>query len=256
MKSAVIFVLFFFFSSLSFAQGTAGSSAKFEYRKLIDMETAGVLERGYVAVSSNLLPYGIAAFNMEVGVFENLSFGISYGAENLIGAGDVIGFKYPGVNIKFRVIDEDNSLPAFTIGFNSQGTGKYYDDLHRYDYKSDGFFLAASKNFAFLGYLSLHGEVNYSLEGNDEDKNVNIKIGVEKTVGKMVSLVVEYDFAINDNGTYSLGDGKGYLNAGVHVSLGKGFTFGVDLRNLLNNRKVDVDTAERGLFFEYIAPVF
>ncbi len=253
-RIAIIFLVAL--TSLAFAQGTAGSSAKFEYRKLIDMQTAGVLERGYVSVSSNLMPYGIMTFAMEVGVFENLSFGISYGAENMIGVGDVIGYEYPGVNIKFRIIDEDNSLPAFTVGFNSQGYGKYYKDLHRYDYKSDGFFLAASKNFAFLGYLSLHGELNYSLEDNDDDKNVNLKIGVEKTIGKIVSLVVEYDFAINDNGTYSLGDGKGYLNAGVHVSLGKGFTLGVDMRNLLMNKKIEMGTAERGVYFEYIAPVF
>ncbi len=254
MKRFAIF--FLVVTSFLSAQGTAGSNAKFEYRKLIDMQTAGVLERGYVAVSSNLMPYGIMSFTMETGVFENLSFGISYGAENLIGVGDVIGYKYPGVMLKFRIIDEDETVPAFTVGFNSQGSGRYYKDLHRYDYKSDGFFLAASKNFAFFGYLSLHGEINYSLEGDGDDKNVNLKIGVEKTVGKMISLVVEYDFAVNDNGTYSLGDGKGYLNAGLHVSLGKGFTFGVDMRNLLLNKKIETGSAERGVYFEYIAPVF
>ncbi len=251
-----IILLGLILASFAFAQGTAGSSAKFEYRRLVDMQTAGVLERGYVAVSSNVMPYGIVAFAMEVGVFENLSFGISYGAENVIGVGNIIGYKYPGVILKFRLIDEDETLPALTLGFNSQGSGKYHDDLHRFDYKSDGFFLAASKNFAFLGYLSLHGEMNYSLEGSDRDKNLNFKFGVEKTIGKAVSLVVEYDMAINDNGTYSLGDGKGYLNAGVHVSLGKGFTFGIDLRDLLQNKKVEVNSAERGIFFEYIAPVF
>ncbi len=256
MKRLIFIVGFFLLAVSVYAQGTAGSSAKFEYRKLVDMQTAGVLERGHTAITSNLLPDGIVVFNMEVGVFENLSFGISYGAENLIGVGKVNGYKYPGVNLKFRFIDENEFLPAFTVGFNSQGCGRYYSDLNRYDYKSDGFFLAASKNFAFFGYLSLHGEINYSLEGDATDKKINMKIGAEKTIGKLVSFIVEYDLAINDNGTYSLGDGKGYLNAGLRLSLGEGFTFGIDMRNLLNNRKVEVNSAERGIFFEYVTPVF
>ena len=252
----LIFSFIISFSIFSYSQGTAGSNAKFEYRKLVDMQTAGVLEKGYVAVTSNVMPYGIFAFSMEVGVFENLSFGISYGAENVIGVGDMIGYKYPGVNIKYRLINESKSMPALAIGFNSQGTGKFYKDLNRYDFKSDGFFLAASKNFSFLGYLSLHGEVNYTLEKEEGEKDINLKIGIEKTIGEMVSLVVEYDFAVNDNGTYSLGDGKGYLNAGLHVSLGKGFTFGIDLRDMLQNKKVKLGSAERGIYFEYITPVF
>ena len=31
-----------------FAQGTAGEKAKYEYRQLIDMPTAGIMERGSV----------------------------------------------------------------------------------------------------------------------------------------------------------------------------------------------------------------
>ncbi|MCZ7613551.1 MAG: hypothetical protein M5T52_08440 [Ignavibacteriaceae bacterium] len=78
---------------------------------------------------------------------------------------------------------------------------------------------AVSKNFDFLGYMSFHGVVNYSLEGNDGDNFIDLRAGLEKTLGSSFSLLVEYDFAFNDNNT-DFGSGKGYLNAGLRWSIG------------------------------------
>ncbi len=239
-----------------FAQGTAGTSAKYEYRKLIDMQSAGILEKGYVAVTTHELPYGVVDMGLEVGVFENLSFGISYGGENIIGDSSINWYGWPGINIKYRLINESESAPAIAIGFDSQGRGREDKELNRFDYKSDGLFVAASKNFNFLGYLSIHGEVNYSVKNNDGDKNPNLKVGLEKTIGKSVSFLAEYDFALNDNGELSFGAGKGYLNFGFRASLGKGLTVGLDMRNMLENKKLNSAVAERGVYLEYVSPIF
>lgn len=241
---------------LTFAQGTAGTSAKFEYRSLIDMPSAGILERGYSAVSLEMLPYGTVITRMEVGVFENFSFGISYGGANIIGSGKVDWYNLPGVNIRFRIIDENESLPGILIGFDSQGKGILFDDPERFEIKSPGLFAAASKNFEFLGYMSVHGLINYSLENNDLDKDFNLGIGVEKTIGSKVSLIAEYDFAINDNTGNSFGSGNGYLNMGIRWSIFDGFTLGLDLRNLLDNKKFNSSKADRGIFVEYIKSLF
>ncbi len=251
------FLIFYFslFVSL-FAQGSAGTSAKFEYRKLIDMESAGILEKGFVAVTTHALPYGVVDMGLEVGVFENLSFGISYGGENIIGDSKIKWYSWPGINIKYRLINESESVPAVALGFDSQGRGRENKELKRFDYKSDGLFVAASKNFNFLGYLSLHGEINYSVRNGDGDRTPNLKIGLEKTFGKSVSFLAEYDFALNDNGELSFGAGKGYLNFGLRASLGKGLTLGVDLRNMLENKKINSAVAERGIFLEYVSPIF
>jgi hypothetical protein len=251
-----IIIILFVVSSTILAQGTAGSEAKYEYRKLIGMQTAGILEKGYVGVSSHILPNGVVDAGIEVGVFPNVSFGISYGGSNVIGTGSPIGYPLPGINFKFRVVDETDVYPAFTLGFDSQGMGDYLEEFERYEYKSEGLFVAASKNFEFLGYLSIHGNFNYSLERDDNDKDLNLKVGAEKTIGKMISVIAEYDFAINDNGSYSFGSGRGYLNMGARVSLGNGFSFGVDLRNMLDNNKLKAGVADRGIFFEYISPIF
>ena len=147
-------------------------------------------------------------------------------------------------------------MPAITLGFDSQGKGKYDDVLDRYQIKSPGFFAAASKNFEFLGYLSLHGVINYSLEREDGDKDLDLQIGAEKTLGSRFSLIAEYDFAVNDNTGNSLGDGNGYLNMGVRWSVGEGFTVGLNLRDLLDNKKFNSNKADRGLFVEYVRGIF
>ncbi len=255
-KSLPILLLIIALSRVSFPQGTAGTDAKFEYRSLVDLPSAGILEKGYVGVGLDVLPYGVLISKIEVGVFENFSFGISFGGENVIGSGLITWYKLPGVNIRARIIDETESLPALTLGFDSQGKGIYFDSYKRYEIKSPGFYAAASKNFEFLGYLSVHGILNYSLERNDGDKDLNLGVGIEKTIGSRVSLIAEYNFAVNDNNGGALGNGNGYLNMGVRWSVGEGFTVGMDLRDMLENKKINSNKADRAIFVEYIKSIF
>jgi hypothetical protein len=238
-----------------YAQGTSGDLAKYEYRYLIDMPTAGILEKGVVGVTTEILPEGVLIEVIEAGVFENVSIGISYGGSNLIGSGKVDWYNWPGVSIRARVIDETTLIPAIALGFDSQGKGVYDDSTDRFSIKSPGFFAAVSKNFDFLGYMSLHGSVNYSLEGNDGDNFVDVRTGVEKTLGSSFSLLVEYDFALNDNNS-DFGSGKGYLNAGIRWSPGPGFTVGFDLRDLLSNKTSSKNAADRSLKVEFIKSIF
>lgn len=257
MKKHILTILFVIFSvSIIHSQGTAGEKAKYEYRYLIDMTTAGILEKGSVGLITDILPNGVLITSLEAGVFENVSFGISYGGSNLIGSGKVDWYKLPGVNIRIRILNETILLPAFTFGFDSQGKGIYDGDVNRYEIKSPGFFAALSKNFDFLGYLSFHGAINYSLEGKDGDNFVNIKAGAEKTLGSSFSLILEYDFALNDNKSASFGDGKGYLNTGIRWSVGAGLTIGFDLRDLLSNKSETKNAADRALKIEFIKNIF
>jgi hypothetical protein len=250
-----ILILIFLISIPIYSQGTAGELAKYEYRYLIDMPTAGILEKGVVGVTTEILPEGVLIEVIEAGIFENVSIGISYGGSNLIGSGKVDWYNWPGVSIRTRVINETTLIPAIALGFDSQGKGAYNDSTDRFTIKSPGFFAAVSKNFDFLGYMSLHGDVNYSLEGNDGDNFVDVRAGVEKTLGSSFSLLVEYDFALNDNNS-DFGSGKGYLNAGIRWSPGTGFTVGFDLRDLLSNKSASENLADRSLKVEFIKNIF
>ena len=105
MQKVILFCICLLYSSISFSQGTAGESAKFENRMLIDMPTARILEKGFVGATSDVLPGGALVAILEVGVFDNISFGISYGGSNIIGAASPGWYKYPGINFRFRLFN-------------------------------------------------------------------------------------------------------------------------------------------------------
>ena len=256
-KINFIFLVTFLFSSIIFCQGTAGVDAKFEYRSLIDMPTAGILEKGFVGLTTDVMPNGVLIEKLEVGVFDNVSFGISYGGSNIIGQGNINWYKYPGVNLRARILNESNTFPAISVGFDSQGKGEYSDVTNRFAIKSPGFYAEVSKNFSFIGFLSLHGTINYSLETKDGDNFTNLSVGFEKTIGNKLSLICEYNFALNDNAiTSAFGNGSGYLNMGLKFGIAQGFTFEFDLRDLLDNKKFNASSADRALRLEYIKNIF
>jgi hypothetical protein len=258
MKNKILLLSIFFISfifSISFAQGSAGTKSEIEPRYLVDMNTAGILQKGMFSIMTEQLPEGVFILKMDVGIFNQFNFGISYGAANFVGKGEMKFYKYPGVNVRFRLFDEEPSFPAILLGFDSQGKGEYLDSIRRFEVKSPGFYLVASKNFNFMGLLSLHGGLNYSLETSDQDKNLNIMVGVEKTIGQKISVVAEYDFGLNDDEN-KVGRGRGYLNAGIRWSIGKGLTLGFDFRNLANNRITDTFGGDRAFRLEFAAMIF
>lgn len=249
-KWCLVVVGWILFSVPLHAQGSAGSSAKLEPRYLIDIPTAGMLAKGSLACDLDFYQEGGLLLGLSVGVLDRLSFGISYGGSKLIGGDKPVMNDVPGVNVKVRVIEENIALPAIALGFDSQGRDGFLKSLDRYQIKSPGFYVVASKNYSFIGFLSIHGGVNYSLEHADGDKDINVTAGVEKTLGPVVSLIVEYNLASNDSDRKAIGRGRGYLNAGLRWSVGGGLTLGVNLKDLAENGG-DVNVANRTVRIEY-----
>ncbi len=252
-KFIYLFIITILILQTAYTQGTAGESAKHEYRQLIDMPTAGIMERGSVGLTTELLPFGTLIAKIEAGIFSSFSIGLSYGGVNIIGSGKPDWYPFPpGVNLRFRVMDESILVPSLTLGFDTQGKGEYSKEQKRYAVKAPGIFAAASKNFGLLGYLSLHGTINYSvLEDKDGDNFVNLMVGAEKTLGSSFSFLAEYNFAFNDNSTNQFGDGKGYLNIGLRWSIANGVTVGFDLRDLLKNKKWSSNSADRAVVIDF-----
>jgi hypothetical protein len=235
-----------------FAQSYAGDAATIEPTMIVDKPTAGILKRGAYAVRTNFFEQGGVLVGLSVGVFENFSFGISYGGTDIIGANKIQMNPLPGVNVKLRLLDEGVTMPALAIGFDSQGKESYIDSTNRYTIKSPGFYAAGSKNYAFLGNLSVHGGANLSLERGDGDKDLNFYVGAEKSIGQNISILAEYDFANNDNNSRALGKGKGYLNFAFRWSWGKGLIVGFDLKNVIKNQN-NVEIGNRALQIDYVA---
>jgi hypothetical protein len=101
-----------------------------------------------------------------------------------------------------------------------------------------------------LGFLSFHGGVNFSMEKNDGDKDMDATIGLEKSIGSEISFLAEYDFGFNDDSPTSYGKGNGYLNAGLRWAMGNGLTLGFDLKNIVKNQDA-VTFANRTIKVEY-----
>lgn len=252
----LLIILFFNSNSKTNGQGSAGTDAEQELRYLIDLPTAGILQKGKIALNFEILPLGTLISKIEVSPFSNLSLGISYGAYNFIGNGNIDLYKIPGFHAKFRVFKETRLLPSFSFGFNSQGKGSYVDSLKRFTTKSPGIFIGVTKNYKLLGYLSLHGVMNYSLE-NFDDGNINFGFGLEKTFGPFVSILLEYDLALNDNSTNSIGKNKGYFNIGFRLSPAGGLTIGADVKDILkNNGSQNSSSAGRSIYIEYVSVLF
>jgi hypothetical protein len=220
------------------AQSYAGSAATVEPIMLVDKPTAGLLKRGSYSVSSNFFQRGGILCGISVGVFEPFTFGISYGGTGIIGKDSINMNPMPGVNAKLRLVGEGIIMPALAIGFDSQGKEPYLsaDSLKRYTIKSPGVYVVASKNYAILGNLSIHGGFNKSLETGDGDGDLNMFAGAEKSLSSDISIMLEYDFGVNDNHGHALGKGNGYLNFGFRWAWGKGLVVGFDLKDISKNQ--------------------
>lgn len=221
----------------AFAQGYAGDRATSELTTLIDKPTAGMLKRSQYRIGTNFYENGGVLVDIEVGLLQRFSFGISYGGSGIIGSDKVTMNDWPGVKAKIRLVEEGTMAPAIALGFDSQGKGPWVDSTSRFAFKSPGFYAAASKNYQLMGNFSIHGGINYSLEREDGDKDINFYIGFEKSVGEMISFLFEYDFAINDSDSRALGQGRGYMNLGLRLSAGEGFVLGFDYKDVLSNQK-------------------
>ncbi len=231
--------------------GSAGTGGSIEPRFIVEMPTAGLVAKGALAIDADFYDEGGMLLGASYGLFDRLSFGISYGGTGIIGSNPAVMNQLPGFSLRFRPLEESFALPALLVGFDSQGKGYYDKSKSRYQTKSPGFFAVASKNFLMLGYLTLHGGVNYSLENADGDGGVNFYLGAEKTLGPFLSVVGEYNAGLNDSNIHASGKGRGFLNIAVNVALGGGMTIGVHFKDLLENER-NSNGVSRTVHLEYV----
>jgi len=244
-KITILFLMFFTVTSL-YAQERILPATE-----LIDLPTAGTLERGSYVSSLRLYPSGGLLGGLKIGLSNRFLLGVAFGGENIIGEGKVNWNPEPGLQVVYRIIDENIALPAITIGYNSQGFGPYDKQKKRYTTKSRGFYAAASKNYAFLGDLSFHGGINYSLEREDGDKDLNLFAGIIKSLNSNLNILAEYDIAVNDNDFRAIGQGKGYINVGVRWLFANRLSLTFQMKNILENKE-NVPYSNRELKIAYI----
>jgi hypothetical protein len=96
--------------------------------------------------------------------------------------------------------------------------------------------------------MSVHGGLNYSIEPSRDERTLDYFLGVEKTIGPVVSLMAEYN---SSDGPTSTG---GFMNLGVRWSVGGGFTLGFDLKDLTRSGD-HVSIGNRAVKLEFLKPI-
>lgn len=234
--------------------GPVFAQQELEPRQLIETPTAGLLPRGSFDLDFRFYDGNGILGRISVGLFDRVMVGVSFGGQDLLGNRTVQWNPKPEFAAKVRIVEEDYSIPAVAIGYTSQGYGAYDETLSRYTSKSKGIYGVFSKNFnSPLGQGGLHGGLNRSLENGDEDQDLSGFIGVDKQFGKDFVLLLEYDFALNDNEDNSLGSGRGFMNAGVRWAISGQFTMEFDVKNIFRNgqRNPNPDRELRIVYFEH-----
>ncbi len=233
LLSTIVMALLSLYTACS--QGSAGEKAVYETRYIVDMPTAGVVPKGSYSVYGIAFPEGGLMVELSFGLLKNLNLGLSYNAVNIIGSGNVSFQNYPGVHVKYRVIDETLYFPAVVAGVDIQGREKYCQGDRRFTTMSPGVFISLSKALRWdYGVIAIHGGVNFGFEAPAADRKVNFYLGLEQTLMDIASVNFEYNFNTDDHNHIIL-DEQGTMNASIRFSLIKGLTLEYQLRDLLEN---------------------
>ena len=223
---------------------------------LISVPTAGTLMRGSFSMDMRIQDEGGLVLGLSAGITDRFQFGMSFGSPNLIGDENLEWYPRPEAKLKYLIVDENLSMPAFALGLNTQGLGDFVDTLQRYEIKALGLYGAMSKNWKSpLGNIGLHTGLNYSfLETEDGDSDPNLFFGMDVEFNPEFSFLLEYNSALNENGmtarTMSVSKG-GYLNAALRWSFVESLHLELHLNNLLFDDE-EVDYFKRELKITYI----
>ena len=223
---------------------------------LISVPTAGTLMRGSFSMDMRIQDEGGLVLGLSAGITDRFQFGMSFGSPNLIGDENLEWYPRPEAKLKYLIVDENLSMPAFALGLNTQGSGDYVDTLQRYEIKALGLYGAMSKNWKSpLGNIGLHTGLNYSfLETEDGDSDPNLFFGMDVEFNPEFSFLLEYNSALNENGmtarTMSVSKG-GYLNSALRWSFVESLHLELHLNNLLFDNE-EVDYFKRELKITYI----
>jgi hypothetical protein len=223
-------------------------------RWIIETPTAGMLPRGSFDLDFRTFSGAGLQTMLGIGLMSRFAVGISYGASQVFSDATPDWGPRLEFQVRLRLLNEGQGLPAVAVGYSSQGYGPYDAAHKRYQIKSPGFYTAISTNFKLYSYdAGLHFGANYSLE-NQTDSHPSGFVGFNADLGNDMMYLLEYDLALNDNSaSFGYGRGRGYLNMGLVWYITDGLSLEFDLKNLLKNRASSgsIDREARLVYVEF-----
>ncbi len=228
----------------------AASGGLLRSSNLVDSPTATVLGHGRYRIECRLMHGGSLVAGTSVGIRDRLEVGVSWGMQGLLGRGEVEFNDRTALSLRLLLVEE-MELPALVLGFDNQGYGAWDEGLERYERKSKGFFLAATRNwYGPLGTdVATTGGINLSGENTDES-SLDFFAGLEQDFDGQFALILDFAAGLDDRRDEQptrYGRGVGWLDLGMRWNAIGGVQFKFFLRDLLSNyRHPDGPRAGRG----------
>jgi len=200
---------------------------------VIDSPTAMVPAHGEMRIEIGAGPEGSVLTGVRVGLFERISFGLSYGMLEVLGRGDIEVNPRPGIQFHALLLDEPN-LPAIGFGYDSQGHGRWLGHKDRYERKSPGFYAVGTQNLLVTSYqilTSVSAGIGYSLEPNRQA--LDFFTGMTQQFGRGLAMLADYDLSLDDDA--GIDANRGYFDVGMQWRFGSGNHLRFLLRDLFGN---------------------
>jgi hypothetical protein len=194
---------------------------------LVDQPDILIPQHGRYDVQLRFGPVGEIIGYSSIDLWDRLSIGVSYGAANLIGAGDPDFYTQPGVQARVLALEPSAFMPAVAFGFDNQGYGGFNNE--RYYIMSKGLYCQVGEIFDYPGLTIVSSlGINYCFE---DDGRLDMFGGVKFQLGSSTQFLVDYSPNFNDE----LDQNKGYLNFGLRFVFYDQLFFEFSLRDLLDN---------------------
>jgi len=211
------------------ASTTAGQTVGGPFTDLVDLPTAHALPRGGYSLSVRVAPGGDVIGGVRVGVTSYVGVGLTYGAGNAIGTGDPDWNDRVELDVKLRIADERQAVPALAVGYDSRGYGAELED-GGYEKASEGLYLVATKMLPFSDYWEVSLGVSRTLERSKVRPDVFA--GLTARFSQEFSIIAEYHLGVDR--LHDDDDSKtSFLNGGLRWVFNGQLELDVYFRNLI-----------------------
>jgi hypothetical protein len=217
-----------------------------QFTRLVDLQSAHTLPRAEYSLGVRATPSGGLRTSFALGAWDYVLVGVSYGALNVIGTGEPDWDDEVEFELKVRLAEEFDIMPAIAIGYDSRGYGSQLPD-GGYEKASQGLYVAAAKTAPFSEFWQFHGGLSRTLEVEKVD--LDFFLGATGRFSREFSVVAEYQLGATRKEDGS-DEKNGYLNLGFRWVFAEQLEIAFYFRNLIGPGD-SPDVQSRALSFAY-----
>lgn len=158
--------------------------------QVIDIPTADVVDHYGYNVNFRFGSEGALQTKTAFGIFPRLNMGFGLDAERVLGSRDA-RMNRPTLNVKFRLFDGTDVLPALAIGYDGQGY-VWSKAIDEYEQREKGLYAVLSREIITPDLMLHLGANHFDFEHGNSTRGF---VGLAYTIEQIVGLMAEWDHA-------------------------------------------------------------